>query len=236
MSVVIYDSGVGGLSEPELKQRVTQVVEQIAARYGPSILVVACNTASTVLLPSLRKKFEFDIVGVVPAIKPAAAISKTRSIGLLATQATVTRSYTNTLIDTFASDCQVIRVGSHELVEMAERKLRGQTLDLEVLGAILAPFLQTPELDVVVLACTHFPLLREEIASCFAAENRLITLVDSSVGIANRVRQLSDELVDIKHQENRPHDRASFTGKLDDPKLLEHLIRLGFSDTQILAV
>ena len=140
-SIVIYDSGVGGLSifqeiierspghhfvfvsdnqafpygtktEAELKHRVLAVSSEIAKRYKPDILVVACNTASTVVLPLLREKFEFHVVGVVPAIKPAAQITATKVIGVLATPATVERDYTKKLMKDFADDCNVVAIGS----------------------------------------------------------------------------------------------------------------------------
>jgi len=259
-SIVIYDSGVGGLSvyqaiaekcpqhdyvfvsdnaafpygtksEPELIARVTQVVERIAEHYAPEILVIACNTASTVVLPILREKFAFDIVGVVPAIKPAAKVSKSGYIGLLATPATIQRDYTDRLISEFASDCKVVRVGSTELVEMAEQKLRGQAPDLSIMSAVLAPFLKYEKLDCLILACTHFPLLSKEIESFFEENSVPLKLLDSSAGIANRVDQLStciDGSVSIAI--------AAFTETLNEPGLFACLAELGFTDIEMLVV
>ena len=155
MRVAVYDSGVGGLSilqalmqslpdleylfvsdnaaypygtkaEDEVLARANVVVRELIDRYSPEALVIACNTASTVCLPSLRSRFDIPIIGVVPAIKPAAQESSSKTIGLLATPATIKRAYTQGLIDEFAENCEVIRVGSSRLVDIAEMKLRGQ--------------------------------------------------------------------------------------------------------------
>lgn len=136
-------------------------------RYKSVILalaVIACNTASTVSLPALREKFPFPVVGVVPAIKPAARLTANGIVGLLATRGTVKRPYTRELIERFANECQIAMLGSAELVEMAEAKLHGETVSLEELRRILRPWLRMQEPpDTVVLGCTHFPLLQEEL-------------------------------------------------------------------------
>jgi len=214
--VLVFDSGVGGLSilneirthipgcelvyacdnaafpygtkgEAELVQRVDAVLKALIARIDPDIVVVACNTASTVALPHIRNHFRKPVVGVVPAIKPAAQLSQSRVIGLLATPGTVSRPYTQKLIDEFAADCTIIRVGSSELVQLAEQKLRGLDPAPETLRAILAPIFANPLTDTLVLACTHFPLLQNELE---AAAPRPIHWVDSGAAIARRVKSL----------------------------------------------
>ncbi len=211
VDVMVFDSGVGGLSileavraehpglsyafvgdnaglpygdKPEswLVDRVPHVIEKALDRVECKLLIVACNTASTIVLPPLRERFSFPVIGVVPAIKPAAAMSRSKVIGLLATPATVKRPYTDELIREFASDCAVVKVGSSRLVAIAEEKLRGKKPDLGELKDILRDF-TAENLDVVVLGCTHFPLLRAEIASLFPA----IQWVDSGKAIASRV-------------------------------------------------
>jgi len=237
--IVVFDSGVGGLSvyqeivkrcpnhdyifvsdnhafpygmksEPELIERILHVVQQINHHYEPDLLVVACNTASTVALPTLRQNFSFPIVGVVPAIKPAAIASKTKTIGLLATPGTIARSYTQNLIDEFAHDCIVIKVGSSELVNIAEKKLYGQAFNHNQIKGELSPFIETVELDILILACTHFPLLKKEISSIFNQTNQKITLIDSGVAIANRVAELCPN---SKYSSNQPKSIAAFTTK-----------------------
>lgn len=214
--VLVFDSGVGGLSilreihhkrpelellyacdnqafpygtkgETELLERVDAVLKSLFATLCPDIVVVACNTASTVALPKIRAHFANPVVGVVPAIKPAAALTRSKVIGLLATPATVGRPYTQELIDQFAPDCTVLRLGSGELVTMAEEKLRGITPDRDRLGAILAPLFDQPAMDTLVLACTHFPLLIDDMK---ALAPRPLHWVDSGEAIARRVQSL----------------------------------------------
>ncbi|SFU94571.1 glutamate racemase [Xenorhabdus koppenhoeferi] len=216
-TILVFDSGVGGLSVyqevlqllPDLHyiyafdneafpygektaeviiERVIQVIDIIQKEHHLAVVVIACNTASTVSLPTLREHFPFPIVGVVPAIKPAAKLSCNRIVGLLATRATVNRDYTKELITRFSADCQVHSIGSAELVELAERKLHGNDVPLEELEKILKPWLRMKEPpDTVILGCTHFPLLAEELSQILPAGTRL---VDSGVAIARRTAWL----------------------------------------------
>ena len=232
--IAIFDSGVGGLSihaalvkrlpeheylfvsdneahpygtKPDdfLIPRVESVVQKIVDKHCPDIIVIACNTASTVVLPSLRRKHSIAIVGVVPAIKPAAKITKTKHITVLGTPATIERPYTLALIDEFAADCSVLKLGSSLLVELAENKLRGQALDLSQIKRELEPILENDLCDVVVLACTHFPLLNNEISSVLELESPLIKrlLIDSGEAIARRVESLislPESNLKVKHR------------------------------------
>lgn len=228
--VLVIDSGVGGLSicqsilsaEPELQlvyfaddayfpygtlpeevlsERLRLIVAEMLRRHQPDLVVLACNTVSTLLLPELRERFHVPFVGVVPAIKPAAAASLSRHIGLLATPATVDRDYTEDLIREFAADCQVSKIGSSALVREAEKLLTEGDVDLKVIEAVLAPFKTShrsaitpsgvsastqPNVDTVVLGCTHFPLLREQLAHILPAA----IWVDSGQAIARRVSHL----------------------------------------------
>ncbi|MGS2717594.1 glutamate racemase [Eionea flava] len=211
--ILVFDSGVGGLSilqeirqqyphcayfyasdnaafpygtQPEntLVDRVDHVIHQLQQCTQADIIVIACNTASTVALPRIRERFSQPIIGVVPAIKPAAAISQSKTIGLLATPGTVARSYTQQLINEFASDCQIISVGSSELVLLAEKKLRGETISPQQLKTIVEPFTDNHDIDTLVLACTHFPLLRDELRRVLPTIKHWI---DSGEAIARRV-------------------------------------------------
>lgn len=235
--ILVFDSGVGGLSivqeiqrklpfaplvyasdnaffpygtkgEAELIARVDAVLHKITETYPVDIIVVACNTASTLALPHIRSHFAQPIVGVVPAIKPAAALSQSQVIGLLATPATVARPYTHNLIREHAAKAEVISVGSSELVQLAEHKLRGGLVAAEQLNSILQPFFSHPraaEMDVLVLACTHFPLLRDELAAQFSPG---VQLIDSGEAIARRVASL---LVSHRTIEQPPEHAAIFT-------------------------
>ncbi|MDO3382523.1 glutamate racemase [Gilvimarinus algae] len=155
------------------------------------ILVIACNTASTLALPALREEFSEPVVGVVPAIKPAAEYSANRYIGLLATPATIRRPYTQQLIQDFAKDCHLVMKGSSSLVDLAESKLRQAVVNRAELRSVLRRFREAnaanphPEkLDCLVLACTHFPLLADEIQDFMGPQVRLL---DSGEAIARRV-------------------------------------------------
>lgn len=201
-------------------------------RHPLSIVIIACNTASTITLPALRERFNCPIVGVVPAIKPAAKLTRNGVVGLLATRATVQRSYTHDLIARFAKDCNIKMLGSAELVELAEAKLHGEEIDPAVLKKILRPWLSMAEPpDTVVLGCTHFPLLREELAAVLPTGTRL---VDSGAAIARRVAWL------IANQENAlstENDLAYATEtNSDTDALLPVLHRLGFSELRELSI
>ena len=218
--IIIFDSGVGGLSiyqevkkllpgltviycsdsagfpygprpEDEVVDRTSYYLSELAARYNPSLAIIACNTASTISLPRVRQELNIPVVGVVPAIKTASESSRNRCIGLLATPGTVSREYTDRLIEDFASDCQVIRVGSSELVYMAEQHLRKEEVDLEALKNIITPFFSEDILpDAIVLGCTHFPLLKDLLQTVVPVS---VCWIDSGEAIARRVRSLLGE-------------------------------------------
>ena len=222
-TVLVFDSGVGGLSvyneirqllpnlhyiyafdnvafpygeksEEFIVERVLEIVTAVQQRYPLALAVIACNTASTVSLPALRDKFAFPVVGVVPAIKPAARLTANGVVGLLATRGTVKRPYTRELISRFANECKIEMLGSAELVELAEAKLHGEPVPLDELRRILRPWLRMQEPpDTVVLGCTHFPLLAEELMQVLPEGTRL---VDSGAAIARRTTWL------ISTQEN----------------------------------
>lgn len=224
----------GNKSEADLIQRVDRVLHALVAQSAPDIIVVACNTASTVALPKVREHFSIPIVGVVPAIKPAAQLSTSRVIGLLGTPGTVSRPYTRQLISDFAGDCTIIPLGSTALVEMAEQKLRGRNLDPDAIKTVLLPLTRAEDfaqMDTIVLACTHFPLIRNELSE---ALNKPLHWVDSGAAIARRVAHLlgEGELANSglarEHAGSRPRGhRSLFT--LDGPEIEQlrpHLARL----------
>lgn len=218
--VLVFDSGVGGLSvsaeirralpdvaqsyladdafrpygektEDALRHRLVDLLVPICDMLNPDIVVIACNSASTTALPTLRDALPMPVVGVVPAIKPAARLSKTGSIAVLGTPGTVRRAYVDDLISEFASDKTVALIGSSALVEQAENKMAGRPIDQNVLGAemsrIFADENSEAPVDTVVLACTHFPLLVEDLNQLV---DRPIQWVDSGAAIARRVAHL----------------------------------------------
>lgn len=175
----------GTLSEEQLVERVTDLLPGLLSSYQPDLVVIACNSASTLVLQQLRALTTIPVVGVVPAVKPAAQITRSNVIGILATPGTIKRPYTEQLINDFASNSQVIRVGSAKLVEHAEQKFRNGHIDSDLIAAELEPFLTTENLDTVVLGCTHFPFLEAEISQILGAK---VQLIDSGAAIARRIR------------------------------------------------
>lgn len=180
----------GTKSEREIAERVPALIQELVARYDPRLVVIACNTASTVALELVRDRLAIPVVGTVPAIKPAALVSRSRVIGVLGTAATVRQPYVDDLSARFASDCTVLRHGSAQLVELAEAKLRGEESDPADFRRALDGLLLQPQgdlIDTVVLACTHFPLVQSELG---AAAPRPLTFVHGGAGIARRVASL----------------------------------------------
>ena len=218
--ILFFDSGVGGLSvlqptrailpsapivyaadnagypygtksEAELAARVPALLGRLVERFHPRLAVIACNTASTIALEHVRAALDIPVVGTVPAIKPAAELSKSRVIGVLGTNATVRQPYVDDLAARFAADCTVIRHGSAKLVDLAEAKLAGEIVPIEAIHQAIAPMFLHPDaekMDVMVLACTHFPLLSEEISTAFPT----IVQVDGGPGIARRIAYLTE--------------------------------------------
>ena len=237
--ILLFDSGVGGLSvlaplrarlpevpvvyaadnagfpygtktEAEIAGRVPALLGRLVERYRPTLVVIACNTASTIALAAVRAALDLAVVGTVPAIKPAAERSRTRVIGVLGTAATVRQPYVDRLAAEFAGDCTIVRHGSARLVELAEAKLRGEATDPADYARELAGLLDQPSgerVDTVVLACTHFPLVAAELA---AAARRPLALVDGGEGIARRVAYLLSNTAATDGAPPLP-DRAVFT-------------------------
>ncbi|SFG90888.1 glutamate racemase [Methylobacterium gossipiicola] len=181
----------GRLSESVLIERVLTVMERLLALHAPDLVVVACNTASTLVLPALRQRFVTPFVGVVPPIKPAAAATRSRVVTLLATPGTVARAYTHELIETYAGTCDVTLVGAPNLAGFAEAELAGAAIDDAALAAEIAPCFVTKadgrRTDVVCLSCTHYPLL---LARFQALAPWPVTWIDPAPAIARRVIQL----------------------------------------------
>ncbi len=180
----------GRLSETALVNRVVAVMERLIALHAPDLVVIACNTASTLVLPHLRRRFAVPFVGTVPAIKPAAMLTKSRRISVLATPGTVARDYTRDLIASYAAGCDVELIGSTQLASLAEAELRGAPVADEAITAELSPcFIDRDgrKTDVVVLACTHYPLLA---ARFRALAPWPVQWIDPAPAIARRVVQL----------------------------------------------
>ena len=242
--VLFFDSGVGGLSvadkamaalpampvvyaadaagfpygtksEAEIAARVPALLGRLVERYRPRMVVIACNTASTIALAHVRSALDVPVVGTVPAIKPAALESKSRVIGVLGTDATVRQPYVDRLAAEFAADCVVLRHGSAALVELAEAKLRGERVDPQAVSEAIAPLFAGPDgarLDAVVLACTHFPLLADELV---AAAPQPAQWLDGADGIARRIAYLAGQqgLAALDAKDRFAHPRSALPSR-----------------------
>lgn len=259
--VLVFDSGVGGLSiareirllmpqaslmfvgdtqalpyglkdERWLKHRLAFILSKVLQKIKVKVVVIACNTASTLALDHLRHCFDIPIVGVVPAIKPAALMSKTKKIGLLATPATISRPYTKNLIKQFASECEVIAVGSSRLVELSELYVRGQVSCWDELAEIVIEFGHRREsfVDVVVLGCTHFPLIKDQLIHMLPEH---IIWLDSSCAIARRVFEVLNKFLKenriegLEGRQSNDFSSATFTHHARDSALIPFLESLG---------
>jgi len=181
----------GRLSEAELSERVISVMGKLIEAHSPDLVVIACNTASTLVLQDLRHHFSLPFIGTVPAIKPACATSHSRLVSVLGTEATVAREYTKALIRDFAQGCDVTLIGSRRLAVLAEDFLRGEMIDDDDIAEELLPCfkeLDGARTDTVVLACTHYPLL---LARFEKLAPWPVTFVDPAPAIARRVVDLA---------------------------------------------
>lgn len=259
--ILLFDSGVGGLSvlaevrtalpnapvvyvadnggfpygtktEAEISARVPALLGRLAERYRPRLIVIACNTASTIALAGVRAALDLPIVGTVPAIKPAAEQSRTRVIGVLGTNATVRQPYVDDLSAQFASDCIVLRHGSAELVQLAEASLRGEPTSDSAYADVMAGLFDQDggdRMDTVVLACTHFPLVADRLA---AVSPRPLHFVDGAKGIARRVAYLTR---DQDWPDTPTTGIAVFTAPIDPPESLRaSLARFGLTKIELL--
>ncbi|MFV0644238.1 MAG: glutamate racemase [Sphingomonadaceae bacterium] len=258
--ILLFDSGVGGLSvlarvrqelpdapiiyaadlaglpygnkdEAQIAARVAGLLGRLSERYRPRLACIACNTASTIALGMVRDVLHIPIVGTVPAIKPAAAQTRTGVIGLLGTEATIRQRYVDNLEQTFASDKILLRQAAPGLVRAAEAKLRNQPVDQDAIRDAVHLLRSQPrgnEIDTVVLACTHFPLLEEELTAAFGPE---VTFVDGAGGIARRIQHLTQGQHFVRNQP----DLALTTGPVSQIESLRAaLTRYGITQIETL--
>jgi len=183
----------GHHTEQEIIARVVPLIGELIDRHTPDLAVIACNTASTLVMSYLRQAYKIPFVGTVPAIKPACARSKTKRISVLGTKGTVQREYTRGLIRDFAQGCEVTLVGSPELASLAESALSGHEVSERDILAELAPCFvgaaegETSRTDTIVLACTHYPLLLERFMKLAPWP---VEWIDPAPAIARRVADL----------------------------------------------
>ena len=236
--IVVFDSGLGGLTvyrelvkaRPDahfvyaaddalfpygkveaahLITRVTGLIGGLIETHRPDLVVIACNTASTLVLPTLRARFSVLFIGTVPAIKPACAASASKLVSVLGTEATVKREYTRALIREFAAGCAVTLVGSPRLAGYAEAQLRGDPVADAAIAEEMAPCFVEKEnarTDVIVLACTHYPLLAERMK---ALAPWPVAFLDPAPAIA---RRMVDLIGPAPAGADKASSRAVFTG------------------------
>jgi glutamate racemase len=215
----------GRISEEELIPRVLGIIGDAIARHAPDLVVIACNTASTLALKELRSQFKVPFVGTVPAIKPACASSKSKLVSVLGTEATVAREYTKGLIREFAQDCEVKLVGSAWLAAFAEAELNGNPASDEAIAAELAPcFVERDgrRTDTIALACTHYPLLGERLKQLAPWP---VDWIDPASAIARRVLDLVGK---PSGETGLPAQIAFTSGRTPSPQLAKALDRFGF--------
>jgi glutamate racemase len=246
-TILIFDSGVGGLTvfrevaralpaacyvyvaddagfpygdKPDglLIARIFDVIGDAIAQHAPDLVVVACNTASTIALADLRARFAVPFVGTVPAIKPACAQSKSKRVTVLGTQSTVNREYTRALIREFAAGCDVTLAGSSHLATYAEAELAGAPVaDATIEAELAVCFIDADgrRTDTVVLACTHYPLLT---ARFKAVAPWPVDWLDPAPAVARRVF----ELIGKRAQGAAPtKPKIAFTSGQKPPPALE---------------
>ena len=243
-TILVFDSGLGGMTvlreivaarpdaryvyvaddaffpyghhtEQEIIARVVPLIGELIDSHAPDLIVIACNTASTLVMSYLRQAYKIPFVGTVPAIKPACARSKTRRVSVLGTKGTVQREYTKALIRDFAQGCEVTLVGSPELASLAESALSGHEVsDHDILAELVPCFVggddATSRTDTIVLACTHYPLLLDRFVKLapWALE-----WIDPAPAIARRVSDLlepatgeaRDDRAEMIFTSNKPH-------------------------------
>jgi glutamate racemase len=221
----------GRLSEAALVARVDAVMARLVGDVKPDIVVIACSTASTLALAPLRTAYpRLPFVGTVPAIKPAAAASQSRMISVLATRGTVTRDYTHALVRDYAANCEVTLVGSPQLAVIAERVMRGEDVEDAEIECEIAPcFVERDgrRTDQIVLACTHFPLIKEKLERLSPWP---VGFVDPAPAIARRL----DALIGMKAPgASSGHEGPIIftSGEAPPPALQKTLLRYGLTFT-----
>jgi len=261
---LVFDSGVGGLtvareisaarpslgvdyaadtgffpygdkSDNALRGRLPEVSHALFEVARPDVFVIACNTASTLALDEVRAALPCPVVGTVPAIKPAATLTRTGTIGLLATPGTIRRAYTAELIAEFAADKRVILTGSLDLVRLAEAAARGEALPDSDFSRAQAPMFGAEggdEIDMVVLACTHFPLVRDRLER---TAPRPVTYIDSGAAIARQTLRVLDGLDRLSDRTDSPKGFMT-SGDAPEPGFRDILARFAFGEVEVVGV
>ena len=254
--IMVFDSGLGGLSvlkaiqerlperrtvyladdagfpygersDDDLINRVVALIDEAVTAHDPAAVVIACNTASTLVLPPLRARFAVPFVGTVPAIKPAAAQTRTGIVAVLATPGTMKRDYTHELIRQFAGRCHVRLVGAPDLATLAERHLAGEAVDMDVLAEQIGPCFVTLDgqrTDTVVLACTHYPLLIDQMT---AAAPWPANWLDPAPAIARQVARVLGAAAPAQLHQKQKNVAVFTSGRPASPAIVRLLQGFG---------
>lgn len=252
MAILVFDSGIGGLSvlrearilmperafvyvaddaafpygdweEDALLARMLSVFDDLVERHCPEMIIVACNTASTLVLPPLRERFDIPIVGTVPAIKPAAERTASGQVSVLATPGTVQRDYTRSLISEFAASVNVRLVGADRLAQLAEQFMLTGDVDTDAVAKEIADcFVDRlgARTDIVVLACTHYPFLTNVF-------RRLAPWPVDWLNPAEAIARHAQSLLPHGGEVHDVQDRAEFTGGIPNPAMRRFLSGFG---------
>jgi glutamate racemase len=214
----VFDSGVGGLSvlaeiqrllpnesllyvadcgnipygekTPAFIQRRCSVIADFFQQQGAKALVLACNTATVAGVADLRRDYpQWPIVGMEPAVKPAAAATRSGVVGVLATTGTLQSAKFAALLDRFASDVQVITQPCPGLVELIESgDLHSPALH-QLLEGYVRPLLAQGA-DTIILGCTHYPFLKPLLRQMIPDD---ISLIDTGAAVARQLQRLLNE-------------------------------------------
>jgi glutamate racemase len=257
MTILVFDSGIGGLSVlrearmlmhdhrfvyvgddagfpygdwdgAALTERIVRLFETLIEQHNPRLAIVACNTASTLIMPALRERFDIPFVGIVPAIKPAAERTASGLFTVLATPGTVKRPYTLELVREFASHRRVNLVGATRLARLAEEHMQGKAIDIEILKAELAPCFVDEDgkrTDIIALGCTHYPFLVNEMRKLAPWP---VDWLDPAEAVARQARRvlISVPHANVSHIDNcseKEKDIAIMTSG-SPPALIVHLL------------
>jgi len=253
--VGFYDSGIGGLpylkwlkehstdsslrylaeskyfpfgtkTEEDLRQIIIDSIGRFIEHEKPDLIVIACNTASVTALDLLRKTYNVPFIGVVPAIKPAVAISKKKSIGLFATNKTVSQQYTDNLIKNFASGCNVEKFALPEIVAFVEKNIFSATEEDKIrMIKPAADFFKEKRVDTVILGCTHFVYLEDAFKKVLG---NTISVIDSIEGVGNRIIALLDKIESHEDKEKDTFFVTSIEKMPENYKKISSNFNLGF--------
>jgi len=226
----------GNLTAEQITQRTSNVIAALIDREKTDAVVIACNTASTVVLDALRARFSIPIVGVVPAVKPAAEMTKTRTLSILATPGTIKRDYTQKLIDQFASECHVTLVACAHLAHLSEVHLSGYAVSKEDIAREISPaFIErdNQRTDTVVLGCTHYPLV---LGMLEQASPWPVWFINPSAAVVRRLLDVLGYEGPVKEAINSTNKACLTDSKGVDPAFSALFLREGFQNLTILSL